>query len=125
VVFESGARAYDETAPTASHELRRKMRTLAGNFQLLAQEPRVLLPGTNPVWLQFMSHKVGRLLVPYALIAIFVANAVLVATSPTPFFVSTFVGQLAFCGLAMYGAALDRRARTASVMTGEVNREAA
>ena len=33
-------------------------------------------------------------------------------------------GQLAFYGLALYGAALDRRERTASATT-EVNREAA
>jgi len=125
VTFESGARAFDETAPDASHELRRKMRTLSGNFQLLAQEPRVLIPGTNPVWLQFMSHKVGRLLAPYALIAIFVANAVLVLTSPSVFYVTAFMAQLAFYGLAMYGAALDRRARTNGVPTCEVNREAA
>jgi cellulose synthase/poly-beta-1,6-N-acetylglucosamine synthase-like glycosyltransferase len=125
VTFEGGAHAFDEAAPDASHELRRKMRTLAGNFQLLAQEPRVLVPGVNPVWLQFMSHKVARLLVPYALIAIFVANTSLVITSPSLLYVLTFTAQAGFYGLAMYGAALDRRARTATMAQCEVNREAA
>ena len=64
VTFDSEALAFDEAPNDAEQELRRKMRTLAGNFQLLAQEPRLLVPGVNPVWLQFMSHKMGRLLVP-------------------------------------------------------------
>jgi len=125
VTFEANARAFDQTAPDASSELRRKMRTLAGNFQLLAQEPRVLLPLVNPVWLQFMSHKVGRLLVPYALIAIFVANGLLALTPASPFYMVTFIIQVGFYVLAMYGAALDRRARTAGIARCEVNREAA
>ena len=68
-VFEPGARAFDVTASDTSAEQRRKTRTLAGNWQILAREPRLLLPWTNPVWLQYLSHKVGRLLVPFALVA--------------------------------------------------------
>jgi hypothetical protein len=101
------------------------MRTLAGNFQLLAQEPRVLLPVANPVWLQFVSHKIGRLLVPYALIAIFVSNSVLMLTTASRLYALTFLAQAMFYGLAIYGAALDRRARTAVMSGCEVNREAA
>ena len=125
VTFEPGARAFDRTAPDAAHELRRKMRTLAGNFQMLAQEPRVLLPVTNPVWLQFVSHKIGRLLVPYALVAIFISNTALLLTTASPLYALTFSAQAVFYGLAVYGAALDRRARTAVMSTCEVNREAA
>jgi biofilm PGA synthesis N-glycosyltransferase PgaC len=122
VTFESGARAFDEAPPDASQELRRKMRTLAGNFQLVAHEPRLLVPGVNPVWLQFMSHKIGRLLVPYALVAIFATSALLAPTSW--FYALAFGAQLAFCALAAYGAALDRRGRRAS-SAPEVKREAA
>jgi len=125
VTFEPEARAFDRTAPDATSELRRKMRTLAGNFQLLAQEPRVLLPVANPVWLQFVSHKIGRLLVPYALIAIFVSNSVLMLTTASRLYALTFLAQAAFYGLAIYGAALDRRARTGGMSGCEVNREAA
>ena len=74
VVFNERAVAFDRTASDARAERRRKIRTLAGNFQVLWQEPRLLLPVVNPVWLQYLSHKVGRLLVPYALFALFVAN---------------------------------------------------
>jgi hypothetical protein len=73
VVLDRKARAYDRPSlPEA--EFGRKVRTLAGNFQLLARTPELLLPWRNPVFFQFVSHKVTRLLVPYALIALFISN---------------------------------------------------
>ena len=111
VIFEGSARAYDRTAATADAEFRRKTRTLAGNYQLLMLEPRVLLPVINPVWFQFVSHKLGRLIVPYALIALLVSSAALARDSW--FFAVACVGQLAFYGLAGYGAVLERQARGA------------
>ena len=109
VVFEEEAIAEDRTAPDAAAEARRKRRTLAGNYQILAQEPRLLVPFANPVWLQYVSHKVGRLLVPWALLAVFVTSAVLAATSWI--YVTAFVAQAAFYGLAVVGAWLDARDR--------------
>jgi cellulose synthase/poly-beta-1,6-N-acetylglucosamine synthase-like glycosyltransferase len=109
VVFESEATAEDRTAPDAAAEARRKRRTLAGNYQILAQEPRLLLPFANPVWLQYMSHKVGRLLVPWALLAVFVTSAVLAARSWI--YAAAFFAQAAFYGLAVVGAWLDARDR--------------
>ena len=107
VVFNERAVAFDRTASDARAERRRKIRTLAGNFQVLWQEPRLLLPGVNPVWLQYLSHKVGRLLVPYALFALFVAN---VAIAPGRVFYSlTLAAQCLVYLLAAYGAWLDSR----------------
>lgn len=124
VTFDSLARAFDETARTASAEMRRKVRTLAGNFQLIAQEPRLLVPGLNPVWLQFMSHKVGRLLVPYALIALLITSGGLAFDSWI--YATACAAQLAFYGLAAYGAALERRHDHASPSSAaEVIRDAA
>jgi len=107
VIFDPTALAFDEAASDATAETRRKVRTLAGNFQLIALEPRLLVPFVNPVWLQFMSHKLGRLVVPYALIALFVASGLLARTSPA--YATAFAGQLAFYALAVYGAVLDRK----------------
>ena len=59
VVFNERARAFDRAAADADAEARRKIRTLAGNYQILALEPRLLLPWRNPVWLQYLSHKLG------------------------------------------------------------------
>jgi cellulose synthase/poly-beta-1,6-N-acetylglucosamine synthase-like glycosyltransferase len=122
VTFDGNAHAFDDAPVDCEQELRRKMRTLAGNFQLVVQEPRLLVPGVNPVWLQFMSHKVGRLLVPYALLAIFCTSAMLARTSWL--YAAAFAAQLLFCGLAAYGAALDRRERI-EMSAARVNREAA
>src|SRR5262249_51925094 len=69
VVFNDRAHAFDRAAVNADAEARRKVRTLAGNFQILAIEPRLLLPIRNRVWLQYVSHKIGRLVVPYAMLA--------------------------------------------------------
>ena len=81
IVFEERAIAYDRTSPDAAAESKRKTRTLAGNYQILAQEPRLLLPFVNPVWLQYVSHKVGRLVVPWALVGLFASSAILAVSS--------------------------------------------
>ena len=74
VAFEPGARAYDQVAATASVEFTRKVRTLAGNFQLFVREPWLLNPFANRLWLQTISHKGCRLLSPLCLAAAFGAN---------------------------------------------------
>src|SRR5687767_9016870 len=123
VTFDGLARAFDVTAKDASVEMRRKVRTLAGNFQLLAREPRLLVPGVNPVWLQFMSHKVGRLLVPYALVTLCVTSTALATSSWL--YAAAFGAQMTFYALAAYGAVLDRRRQPAPIARDEVFHEAA
>jgi len=73
VVLDPKARAFDQPS-RPEKEFQRKVRTLAGNFQLLARMPQLMNPWRNPVFFQFVSHKVTRLLVPYLLIAMLVAN---------------------------------------------------
>jgi biofilm PGA synthesis N-glycosyltransferase PgaC len=107
VVFEGEAKAYDRAAPVAAAEFKRKTRTLAGNYQLIALQPRLLVPFLNPVWLQFVSHKLGRLVVPYALGVIFVTSAALATEHLV--YAAAFAAQVAFYGLASYGAVLDKR----------------
>jgi cellulose synthase/poly-beta-1,6-N-acetylglucosamine synthase-like glycosyltransferase len=107
VVFNDRAVAFDRAAADATAERRRKIRTLAGNFQVLWLEPRLLLPIVNPVWLQYVSHKVSRLLVPYALFALFVVNLGL--ASRHFFYGLTLAVQAGLYLLALYGAWLDAR----------------
>ena len=107
VVFNERAIAFDRAALDARAERRRKIRTLAGNVQILWQEPRLLVPVVNPVWLQYMSHKVGRLLVPYALLGLLAANVALAPGSL--FYALTLAVQCALYLLAAYGAWLDRQ----------------
>ena len=65
VLFVDGARAVDLRSPTRSNEYHRKVRTLTGVVQLCVWLPAVLQPGRNPIWLQFVFHKLLRLLTPY------------------------------------------------------------
>jgi len=105
VVFDDGARAFDTAPPDAGAETRRKTRTLAGNYQLLALEPRLLVPGANRVWVQFCSHKLARLLVPFALVALFAASAFLAPGHAL--YAAAFGAQVIFYTLALYGARLE------------------
>ena len=73
-IFENRAIAYDIVSNNLDLEKKRKVRTLAGNWQLLFLEPALLNPLKNPLWIRFMSHKIFRLLIPYCFITlIFVA----------------------------------------------------
>jgi len=73
-VLESRAVMFDELQPDASGEGRRKLRTLSGNYQTFARNPWLFSPLHNPVWFQFVSHKAMRLVVPYALLCLFIAS---------------------------------------------------
>lgn len=107
IVFEEQAIAYDRTSLDAGAESRRKTRTLAGNYQILYQEPRLLLPVVNQVWLQYFSHKVGRLLVPWALLGALISS---VALAPTHwFYAAALTVQVGFYGLAGLGAIIEWR----------------
>jgi cellulose synthase/poly-beta-1,6-N-acetylglucosamine synthase-like glycosyltransferase len=68
VAFVDAARAYETRATTDGNEYRRKVRTLTGVLQLCAWLPQTLTPLRNPVWLQFVTHKLLRLLTPYWLL---------------------------------------------------------
>ena len=63
--FTTRAVAFDERAFTPAQEYRRKVRTLTGVIQLCAWLPAVLNPLRNPIWTQFVFHKLLRLLTPY------------------------------------------------------------
>jgi cellulose synthase/poly-beta-1,6-N-acetylglucosamine synthase-like glycosyltransferase len=99
VVFEAEARAWDDIAPDPRAEFRRKVRTLAGNYQLIQMAPWLINPA-NPVFFEFVSHKLLRLLVPFALIAILISSILLDGAIYT----SALVLQVAFYGVAVLAA---------------------
>jgi len=69
IAMARDAVAFDSSSAGSHEEFRRKVRTLAGNWQLIARLPRLLSPLRNPVWFAWMSHKFLRLIAPWALIA--------------------------------------------------------
>jgi len=64
VGYDPRAIAIDVPMGSDSTELVRRVRTLTGNYQLLAWMPWVLDPRQNRIWWEFMSHKVLRLATP-------------------------------------------------------------
>ena len=95
IYFEDRAKAYD--LPTALHsEFWRKVRTQAGVYQILFRFPALLWPG-NRRGAHFLSHKVGRLLLPFAMIVAAVGSFGL----PDPWRVITIGAQAFFYALAL------------------------
>lgn len=105
-ILDPSARAYDTAGENADCEYRRKRRTLTGNYQLLAEMPELLAPWRNPIFVQFVSHKVGRLLVPYCLAALFVSNLFLLHG----IYLAALTGQILFYCMAAAGRLFSFRA---------------
>ncbi|MFN2398469.1 MAG: glycosyltransferase, partial [Gemmatimonadaceae bacterium] len=99
VGFEDDARAFETRQPDRTQEYRRKVRTLTGVFQLCAWLPSVLIPVLNPVWLQFVFHKLLRLLTPYCVLVIALWLAAVVLRAGT-------VGAAVFLAAVLVLAAL-------------------
>jgi cellulose synthase/poly-beta-1,6-N-acetylglucosamine synthase-like glycosyltransferase len=92
VLFARSARAFDVSSSTTRQEFLRKVRTLAGNFQAIAIEPRLVSFTENPIFFQFMSHKLARLAVPYFCLLALVTSALVDGTA----FAAVFWLQVAF-----------------------------
>lgn len=67
--FEPGAIAHESRRADPAREYLRKTRTLTGVLQLCAWLPGVLDPRRNPIWIQFILHKLSRFLTPFLLLA--------------------------------------------------------
>lgn len=102
VIFDGRARAWDDPDLGAEKEFRRKVRTLTGNYQLLQIAPW-MLSAENPLRFRFISHKLLRLAVPFALAALLVTSVAV----PERFYRGAFVLQVVFYGLALF--ALSKR----------------
>jgi biofilm PGA synthesis N-glycosyltransferase PgaC len=72
VLLAENAIARDRTF-SDEREFGRKARSLAGNYQLFSRMPGLLLPLVNPSWFATVSHKITRLLCPWAMLALLLA----------------------------------------------------
>jgi cellulose synthase/poly-beta-1,6-N-acetylglucosamine synthase-like glycosyltransferase len=98
VIFEPRAKAWDVVSLGRNHEFRRKVRTLSGNYQLLQLAPWIL-SGSNPLLFEFVSHKLMRLLMPVALLAVLLSSVLLAY----PLYRFALALQVAFYGFAALG----------------------
>lgn len=115
VILEPGAFIYDSAQSDSSGEMARKVRTLAGNFQVFTRNGWLFNPFSNPIWWQFLSHKVFRLLVPYAMVVCLITSFVLNGKV----YNVLFFGQLLFYFFALSGLKIRflRRFRFVSFAT--------
>jgi poly-beta-1,6-N-acetyl-D-glucosamine synthase len=107
-IFEPNAIAYDRPCGSPDQEAIRKRRTIAGAAQLIAHYPGWLLPWRNPIWLQYVSHKIGRLFSPLLLLAAALSNAALVSH---PFYRVVWSAHACFYIAAAVGWLLQNRGK--------------
>lgn len=99
VAYDGGAVALDEASTELDKEFARKVRTLAGNVQLIMLAPQLLSPLRNRLWWMLISHKLLRLVVPYVLVAVLVLNMFLTGW----LYRSLLLGQCLFYALGIAG----------------------
>ena len=101
VVFERDAHAYEGSPDTSAPEFTRKVRTLAGVFQLFARERWLLIQQRNRLWWQTTSHKALRMLVaPLQCVAL---SGNLALARESTFSRITLLAQLFFYAAAIAG----------------------
>jgi hypothetical protein len=101
VAYETRAVAYEE-----AHEMggfARRVRIMAGNIQQLKEIAPLLWPPRPLPLFFFASHKLGRLIVPFAMPCALAASLLLF---DRPFYRAAAVAQLGFYALAAVGAAV-------------------
>ncbi|HEY2902831.1 MAG TPA: glycosyltransferase family 2 protein [Polyangia bacterium] len=103
VLFVTEAEAYD-SAFEDDKEFRRKVRTLAGNYQLFAMMPALLVPLRNPAWFETVSHKIMRLVAPWLMVVL--AGASLVGALRASGLCAAALALLCLAQAGFYGAAL-------------------
>jgi len=117
-VVDLKACVYDIWPKQVSGEFHRKVRTLAGNFQLIQLAPWTL-SFQNRVLFQLVSHKLMRLAAPYLLVSLLVSAWALCLQSPLYMglaAVQTFSFLLAILGLRFKVPVLHRLAAPASAL---------
>lgn len=112
-LFEPGAIAWDVPSQSTRQEGIRKRRTIAGCVQLIINQPRWLLPWKNPLWWEFVSHKLSRLVSPLLLAIVLITSLCLRAN---PVYATLAVAQLVFYTLALLGWWLQREGRKAPLL---------
>jgi glycosyltransferase involved in cell wall biosynthesis len=110
VLFAPEARAWDRVEESAAREYRRKVRTLAGNYQLVALYPALLHPLRDRLLWQLVSHKLTRLAVPWCLLVLLLASTRLSVTGAA-LYRAALAAQALFYLLAMTGGLCSRRWR--------------
>ncbi|MBF0478091.1 MAG: glycosyltransferase family 2 protein [Candidatus Omnitrophica bacterium] len=100
-IFDPSAKAFDKAVQNSDEEFRRKVRTLAGNFQIFLLFPGIFNPLKSPIAWQLFSHKFLRLKIPFLMVLLFIINFLLF-TNNLIYSVMACL-QVVFYGCAMLG----------------------
>lgn len=106
VIYDTEAMATEELPQSVGHEMTRRIRIGAGDFQALILCWRSLLPWRGRYVWSFWSHKVLRWLAPFFMITALISNMALL---PRPAFAVLLVLQVVFYALALVGGLMRRR----------------
>ena len=112
VIMDKNAVAFEPVVSSIGGEFKRKVRTLAGNYEVLNIMPWIMNPWKNRLFLQWVSHKFLRLIVPYLLITILILSTVL----PGAFYCVALVLQVVFYTGALGGWLLTRYGRSPGLL---------
>lgn len=99
VAYEPGAVAYESALEMSGFG--RRVRIMAGNLAQLGELKRLVRPPRIQPLFVFLSHKVGRMVVPFALVMAAVLNVLLIGR---PVYVATASAQALFYLLAVLGS---------------------
>ncbi len=110
VIFDSRAIAWDVPSLGVGREFTRKVRTLTGNYQLVQLAPW-LLTRSNPLRFEFVSHKLLRLVAPFAL-AVALLSPIFLAE---PVYRIALVLQMGFYTLSLLAIAQIKRGPLARI----------
>jgi cellulose synthase/poly-beta-1,6-N-acetylglucosamine synthase-like glycosyltransferase len=100
VVFETGARAYEQGSQTATEEFSRKVRVVAGAMQFMSRRESWVPLRSPQAMLSLMSHKGLRWLSPTFVTGTFATSLVLANVSYGYAAAAVIQGVLFLCGLA-------------------------
>lgn len=111
-VFEPSALVFDEPTQSSGQESVRKRRTIAGVAQLIRLFPEWLSPAGNPLWFEYVSHKLMRLLAPLLMVLALATNLMLLS-APVYWFLLNV--QAVFYVSAAIGWLFQQRGRRSSL----------
>ncbi|HWB95226.1 MAG TPA: glycosyltransferase family 2 protein [Bryobacteraceae bacterium] len=107
VVYEPGAISYEEAQEMGGFH--RRVRIMAGNIQQLREIQFLIWPPRPLPLFFFLSHKAGRVIVPWCMLLAIFCNLLLINR---PLYQVLAVAQVGFYGLALLGAGQRLRPRS-------------
>ncbi|MES2662872.1 MAG: glycosyltransferase [Pseudomonadota bacterium] len=96
IVMEPRAQVFPQTPITSEQKIIARKKFFAGNLQSISKHSWLLSPRQNPIWIQFFSYPILRLIMPYAMLVLFITSLAL----PHPLTHGLFIVQFIFYGIA-------------------------